>query len=90
MKVRTPITPLVVTRKSYLPHLLAIALLWSAAMTFDFYDQKNHAEDVARRLDSEFASCLRGEWRETTEQGVQLACLPVERFDPKTEMSAKK
>lgn len=85
MKIRNPIRPLVTMerRKSYIPHLLTILLGWSLAMTLDFYDQKQQAEEEAARHERDFTSCLRGEWRTVTEDGVEWGCLPVQRNAPK-------
>jgi len=92
MKLRYPIRDLHVMekRKTYIPHLLVVLLGWSMVMTWDYRDQKLHAEEVARKLDTEFAECLRGEWREVTEQGVHLGCLPVQRWDPKNRTTGVK
>lgn len=80
----TPINRLKVVedRKSYVPHMLAIALLWSLAMTLDYRDQAAAANARAARMDAEHTACLRGEWRAVTEQGVELGCLPVEINEP--------
>lgn len=39
MKIRTPIRPAVVVHKrvTYIPHILAVALLCALAMTFDYH-----------------------------------------------------
>lgn len=66
-------------RQTYITHLLAVALLWALAMTFDYRDQAAVAEARAERIDAEFTDCLKGKWREVTEQGVELGCMPVEQ-----------
>lgn len=81
----TPIRPLFVAerrRATYLPHLLLVALLWVLAMTLDYRDQANAAQERAERIDKEFTACLRGQWRAVTEQGAELGCLPVEILKP--------
>ena len=58
----TPIRPLRVTesRWRYAPHLLAIALLWAIAMTMDYRDQAETAQEQAQQMSAQMASCLRG------------------------------
>ncbi len=87
MYLRTKIRPLLVMekRKSYIPHLLAVLLGWSLAMTLDFYDQKRAAEERYAEVDMALTQCFKGEWRTTTEDGVEWGCLPVQRFDPKNK-----
>lgn len=70
-------------RTTYLPHLLAVALLWALAMTLDYHDQAAAAHERAERIDREFTACLRGQWRAVTEQGVEIGCMPVERNEPR-------
>lgn len=85
MKTRNPIRDLRVIekRKSYLPHLLAIACLWLLAMTMDYNDQAAAANERAEYIDKEFTDCLRGDWRAVTEQGVELGCMQVVTNVPK-------
>jgi hypothetical protein len=80
MRIRTPIRPVIgiEVRKTYLPHLLVILLLWSIAMTFDFRDQKLQAEIVATQHERDFTECLKGRWRTVTEDGTEWGCLPVQ------------
>jgi hypothetical protein len=93
MKTRTPIKPVEVRARHYWPHLSALFACFLLAGTLEYHDavaQAEHAEEVARKLDAEFAECLRGEWREVTEQGVHLGCLPVQRWDPKNRTTGVK
>lgn len=80
----TPIRNLrvVESRKTYIPHLLIIALLWSLAMTMEYHDQAEQAREAAAQADKQFVSCLRGEWRAVTEQGVEIGCMPVQMNEP--------
>lgn len=71
------------SRKTYLPHLLIVALLWSLAMTMDYHDQAAAAEARAQTAEREFVACLRGQWRAVTEQGVELGCMPVQTNERK-------
>lgn len=49
MKIRHPIKPLVIKPKSYIPHLIAIAALWAAAMTLDYSNQMENEREAATR-----------------------------------------
>ena len=82
----TPIRPMIIRERSrwrYVPHALAIVCLWLTAMTMDYHDQTQAAEERAARMNAEHTACLRGEWRAVTAEGIEIGCLPVETFDPK-------
>jgi uncharacterized membrane protein YfbV (UPF0208 family) len=59
------------SRFKYVPHILAIALLWSLVMTMDYYDQ-------AQSYSEQLSQCLNGTWRGVTPSGAQIACWPAE------------
>lgn len=79
----TPITQMVVVekRKTYWPHILGIALLWSLAMTMDYADQAAQAEERAQDMSRQMAECLNGRWTGRTESGAQIGCMPAETVD---------
>lgn len=85
MKIRTPIRDLLIVekRKSHIPHLLAVACLWLLASSMDYAEQAAAAEERAARIDAEFTSCLRGEFRAVTEEGVEIGCMPVQVNTPR-------
>lgn len=70
----TPIKPMIVTEKHYWPHIAAIACLWASAMTMDYYDQKNTAQEATAQM----VACLNGTYRATTESGDKVACMKAE------------
>lgn len=84
MKIRTPIRPLRIVdrRRTYLPHLLAIALLWTLAMTLDYHDQAAAENERAESWKSQMSECLNGRWRGITSDGTQVGCMPAEEFSP--------
>lgn len=84
MKLRNPIRPLRVVerRKTYVPHLLAIGLLWALAMSMEYADETALANERADSMTSQFADCLNGTWRGITPSGEQIACLPAESLKP--------
>ncbi len=83
MKVRNPIRDLRVVekRKTYIPHLLAIACLWLLAMSLSYSEEIEQEKERAIRIDREFTQCLRGEWRVVTEEGAHLGCMPVQIWE---------
>lgn len=80
----TPIRPVTVieSRRKYVLHLLIIAVLWATAMTMDYRDQAETAQEQAQQMSAQMASCLRGEWRGITPSGEQIACMPAETYNP--------
>lgn len=78
MKTRTPIRPVIVAPKYYLPHILAVLFLWSLVMTLDYYDQVNGAEEARAQAVGQLLDCLNGVWRGVDEEGTELGCLPVQ------------
>lgn len=80
----TPIRPLriVERRRTYLPHLLLIALLWSLAMTLDYRDQARSETERAERWKAQLAECLNGTWRGITPSGERIGCMPAETLKP--------
>lgn len=77
MKTRTPIRPVTVvpTLKTYIPHLLLIALLWALAMTVDFYDQAIVAEEEQAHAVGQLLDCMNGTARWESEDGYDIACM---------------
>jgi hypothetical protein len=67
-------------RRTYLPHIVAIGLLWAIAMTLDYHDQASEAQAQSAAMSAQMAACLRGEWRGRTENGEQIGCMPAETF----------
>lgn len=78
----TPIRPMIVKEKSYVPHLLAIACLWLAAMSMDYHDQAAAEAERAASWQAQHIACLNGEWRGRTESGAQIGCMKAETLEP--------
>ena len=76
-------------RQTYWPHLLAIACLMLLAMTMDYHDQATAAKASAADMSAQMSACLRGEWKGTSADGVQIKCYEAEAFDPKTQKSSQ-
>jgi hypothetical protein len=74
----TPIRQLVVKERSYLPHLLAIGLLWALVMTMEYHDQAAAEADRAERMTAMMADCLNGKWVGITPSGERIGCMPAE------------
>ena len=89
MKISNPIRPVVIVerRKTYIPHLLAIGILWATAMTMDYADEAAEAQAQAKDMSAQMAECLRGEWRGITPSGEQVGCLPAETLKPEERSS---
>lgn len=68
--------------QTYLPHILIIGLMWAVAMTLDYHEEAERAQDSAQQMSAQMAACLRGEWRGITSSGEQIACLPAETYHP--------
>lgn len=90
MKTRTPIRPMHVREKSYLPHLLAIGCLWGLAMSMDYADKAAAAEENAAQamqeadsLQKQMIDCMNGTWRGSTASGAQIACYKAEVLEAK-------
>lgn len=79
MKTRNPIRPVTVvpTLKTYIPHLLVIALLWALAMTVDFYDQAIVAEEEQAHAVGQLLDCMNGTARWSAEDGTEIGCMPA-------------
>lgn len=87
MKIRTPIRGLRVVekRKTYIPHLLFVALVWVASMNEDYAIEAAQEAERAARIDAEHTACLRGEWRAVTQEGVEIGCMPVQTNHPRKQ-----
>ena len=90
MTISNHIRPVVIVerRKTYVPHLLAIGLLWATAMTMDYADEAAEAQAQAKDMSAQMAACLNGRWVGVTASGEQVGCMPAETFKPE-ERSGK-
>ena len=76
----TPIrdVKVVESRKNYIAHLLAVALLWSLVMTLDYHAQVADANERAESMTSQMAECLNGTCRGVDNEGTYVGCLKAE------------
>jgi hypothetical protein len=77
MKTRYPIRPMTVVPsvKTYIPHLLVIALLTALAMSLDFYDQAVVAEEMQAEAVAQLLGCMNGTQQWQAEDGTEIACM---------------
>ena len=89
MKSSNPIRPVVIVerRKTYIPHLLAIGLIWVGVMTWDYHDQVAIERENAQRMSAAMVDCLNGTYRATASDGVQIGCMPAETLKPEERNS---
>jgi hypothetical protein len=67
--------------QTYLPHVLAIALLIAVSHTMAYYDEMEDAKEQAHEMSAAMASCLNGTYRATSESGTQIGCMPAVTFE---------
>ena len=65
---------------------LACALTYGGIAYVD--DLEAREQIMAERWSGQFAQCLNGTWRGVSEDGVQIACMPAEAFDPAKDKSS--
>jgi hypothetical protein len=80
VKTRNPIRPVTVVPEStaYLPHLLALLLLWVLSLAVGLHSDAVKAEEARADSVALLVSCMNGTARWVDAEGIEVGCMPAQ------------